>query len=159
MSEDGGASWTALENGLPEGKKGKIGLAISPINPDTIYAAIELDRRSGGVWRSESRGASWEKMSDAVGGGTGPHYYTELYASPHKFDRIYMVSNTSQVSKMAAKHGGRSTMNTSMLMITPSPSGRTIPIISWSALMAGFTKAMTMKSHGGLSTTFGNPVL
>ena len=97
-SEDGGDTWTELTSGLPEGNMGKIGLAISPMLPDILYAAIELDRREGGVWKSTNRGASWEKMSDAVGGGTGPHYYQELYASPHVFDRIYMVSNTSQIS-------------------------------------------------------------
>ncbi len=97
-SDDGGETWTELTNGLPEGNMGKIGLAISPMKPDVLYAAIELDRREGGVWKSTNRGASWEKQSDAVGGGTGPHYYQELYASPHVFDRIYMVSNTSQIS-------------------------------------------------------------
>ncbi|TVR39521.1 MAG: glycosyl hydrolase, partial [Cryomorphaceae bacterium] len=61
--------------------------------PDVIYAAIELDRRKGGVYRSTNRGASWTKMSDEVSGGTGPHYYQELYACPHRFDRIYLVSN------------------------------------------------------------------
>ena len=103
VSEDGGATWTELENGIPEGNKGKIGLAISPANPDILYAAIELNRRTGGVWRSDDRGASWEKMSDTVSGGTGPHYYMELYASPHKAERIYLVSNTSQVSEDGGK--------------------------------------------------------
>lgn len=107
MSEDGGATWTELKSGLPEGNKGKIGLAISPQQPDVVYAAIELNRRTGGVWRSSNRGASWNKMSDAVGGGTGPHYYTELYASPHQFDKIYLVSNTSQISD----DGGKSWRN------------------------------------------------
>lgn len=97
-SEDGGETWTELKTGLPKGNMGKIGLAISPMRPDVLYAAIELDRREGGVWKSTNRGASWEKMSDATGGGTGPHYYQELYASPHYFDRIYLVSNTSQIS-------------------------------------------------------------
>ena len=102
-SEDGGETWTELETGLPKGNMGKIGLAISPIRPDVVYAAIEEDRRTGGVWRSSNRGASWEKMSDAVGQGTGPHYYQELYASPHVFDRIYMVSNTTQISSDGGK--------------------------------------------------------
>ena len=97
-SEDGGDTWEELTTGLPDGNMGKIGLAISPMKPDVLYAAIELDRRQGGVWKSTNRGASWEKKSDAVGGGTGPHYYQELYASPHVFDRIYMVSNTSLIS-------------------------------------------------------------
>jgi len=97
-SEDGGKTWTELTNGLPKGNKGKIGLALSPQKPDVVYAAIELDQREGGVWRSENRGASWTKMSDEVSGGTGPHYYQELYASPHEFDRLYLVSNYSVTS-------------------------------------------------------------
>ncbi len=102
-SEDGGETWTELETGLPDGNMGKIGLAVSPIRPDVIYAAIEEDRRTGGIWRSANRGASWEKMSDTVGQGTGPHYYQEIYASPHVFDRIYMVSNTTQISDDGGK--------------------------------------------------------
>ncbi|NBW94927.1 MAG: glycosyl hydrolase, partial [Bacteroidetes bacterium] len=89
-STDGGRSWTELTTGLPTGNMGKIGLTISPQNPDVVYAAIELDRRKGGVWRSDDRGASWVKGADAVGGGTGPHYYQEIFASPHQFDRLYL---------------------------------------------------------------------
>ena len=102
-SEDGGETWSELTTGLPEGNMGKIGMAISPMQPDVIYAAIELDQREGGTWKSTNRGASWEKLSDTVSGGTGPHYYQELYASPHYFDRIYLVSNTSQISNDGGK--------------------------------------------------------
>jgi photosystem II stability/assembly factor-like uncharacterized protein len=98
VSDDGGETWRQVATGLPTGNLGKIGLAISPQNPDVVYAAIELDRRTGGIWRSANRGESWTRMSDTVSGGTGPHYYQELYASPHQFDRIYLVSNTSQIS-------------------------------------------------------------
>jgi photosystem II stability/assembly factor-like uncharacterized protein len=97
-STDGGKTWTELTQGLPEGNMGKIGLAISPHDPDTVYAAIELDRRRGGIWRSSDRGATWEKRSDTVSGGTGPHYYQELYASPHHKGRIYLMSNTTMIS-------------------------------------------------------------
>ncbi|MFQ5680220.1 MAG: glycosyl hydrolase [Gemmatimonadota bacterium] len=97
-STDGGETWRKLERGLPSGNVGKIGLAISPQNPDIVYAAVELERREGGVYMSEDRGASWRKMSDAVSGGTGPHYYQELYASPHRFGRLYLVSSVSLVS-------------------------------------------------------------
>jgi len=95
---DGGAGWTKLTKGLPEGNVGKIGLTISPQNPDVIYAVIELDNREGGTWRTADRGASWEKRSDAVTGGTGPHYYQEIEASPHAFDRIYLIDVRMQVS-------------------------------------------------------------
>lgn len=102
-SKDGGETWEELNNGLPKSNMGKIGLAISPQNPDVIYAAIEMDRRTGGVFRSDNRGASWKKMSEAVSGATGPHYYQELYASPHKFDKLYLVDVIMQVSEDGGK--------------------------------------------------------
>ncbi len=102
-SEDGGETWTELEKGLPEGNMGKIGLAISPQKPDVIYAAIELDQRTGAVYRSTDRGASWKKGADAVAGATGPHYYQELYASPHAFDRLYLVDVRMQISDDGGK--------------------------------------------------------
>ncbi|MBO6505766.1 MAG: glycosyl hydrolase [Kordiimonadaceae bacterium] len=105
-TEDGGETWTELKTGLPTGNMGKIGLAISPMQPDVVYAGIEIDNREGGVYRSTNRGASWAKMSDEVGGGTGPHYYQELYADQHQFDRIYMMSNYSKVSDDGGKTWG-----------------------------------------------------
>ena len=103
-SIDGGETWEQLKKGLPKSNMGKIGLAISPQKPDILYAAIELDRRTGGVYRSTDRGANWEKRSSAVSGGTGPHYYQELYASPHQFDRIYLMDVRIQVSDNGGKN-------------------------------------------------------
>ncbi len=97
-SVDGGETWTKLTKGIPGSNLGKIGLAISPFNSDVIYAAIELDRRKGGVFMSTNRGESWKKQSDAISGGTGPHYYQELYASPHHEGKIFLMSNYVQVS-------------------------------------------------------------
>ena len=119
-SDDGGDTWKILKNGLPNNpdsnddgvidqddlpssNMGKIGLAISPQNPDVVYAAIELDRTKGAVYRSEDRGETWKKMSDTVSGGTGPHYYQELYASPHKFDRLYLMN----VRVLTSEDGGK----------------------------------------------------
>ncbi len=102
-STDGGDNWDKLKGGLPGSNMGKIGLAMSPQQPDVIYAAIELDRRTGGVYRSDNQGATWKKMSDAVSGGTGPHYYQELYASPHQFDELYLVNNYMLVSSDGGK--------------------------------------------------------
>ncbi|MCB2222224.1 MAG: glycosyl hydrolase [Bacteroidetes bacterium] len=102
-STDGGETWEKLKSGLPSSNMGKIGLAISPQKPDILYAAIELDRRTGGVYKSEDRGSSWKKMSNTVSGATGPHYYQELYASPHQFDRIYLMDVRIQWSEDGGK--------------------------------------------------------
>ncbi len=102
-STDGGESWIKLSEGLPESNMGKIGLAISPQQPDIVYAAIEEDRRTGGIYRSADRGATWKKMSNTVSGATGPHYYQELYASPHQFERLYLMDARMQVSEDGGK--------------------------------------------------------
>jgi len=102
-STDGGETWEKLTNGLPMTNMGKIGLAISPQKPDIIYADIELDRRKGGLYKSTNMGSSWALQSETVSGGTGPHYYQELYASPHHFDRIYLANVRFLVSDDGGK--------------------------------------------------------
>ena len=102
-STDGGKNWRQLTTGLPEEDKGKIGLAVSPINPEVVYATIELGGRKGGFWRSEDGGESWEKGSDYLSGGTGPHYYQEIFASPHKLDRVYQMDATLHITDDGGK--------------------------------------------------------
>ena len=98
-STDGGETWTKLTGGIPKSNLGKIGLAMSHFDPNTIYAAIELDRTKGGLFISKNQGLTWKKQSDAVSGGTGPHYYQELYASPHHDGRLYLMNNYVQISE------------------------------------------------------------
>ncbi len=98
-SLDGGETWRKLTSGIPSSNLGKIGLAVSPQNPDIVYAAIELDRTKGGVFMSTNMGMTWQKQSNTVSGGTGPHYYQELYASPHKEGRLYLVNNSMVFSE------------------------------------------------------------
>lgn len=102
-SIDGGETWTKLTNGLPKSNMGKIGLTISPQKSNVLYAAVELDHRKGAVYKSTNSGVSWTKMSDTVSGGTGPHYYQELYACPHNFDRLYLMDVRVQVSDNGGK--------------------------------------------------------
>ena len=103
-STNGGESWIKINKGLPRSNMGKIGLAISPMNPTVLYAAIELDRREGAVYRTSNSGGSWNKMSNTVSGGTGPHYYQELVASPYVFDKIYLMN----VRVLESDNGGKS---------------------------------------------------
>lgn len=97
-STDSGETWTELKKGLPSSNLGKIGLAMSPFNSDVVYAVVETDRKKGGVYMSTNRGETWVKQSNTVSGGTGPHYYQELYASPHHEGKLYLMNNYVQIS-------------------------------------------------------------
>jgi len=102
-STDGGNTWMPLTEGIPNSNLGKIGLCISVQNPDVLYAAIETDLRTGGIFKSINGGMTWQKQSDVVSGATGPHYYQELYACPHNFDRLYLMDNNAQISDDGGK--------------------------------------------------------
>lgn len=101
-STDGGKSWKSINRGLPGGDKGRIGMAISPINPEVIYAIVEAAEGKSGFYRSENRGESWSKMSSYV--SSSPQYYQEIVACPHKFDRIYSLDTMMMVSEDGGKN-------------------------------------------------------
>jgi photosystem II stability/assembly factor-like uncharacterized protein len=100
-STDGGASWRKITAGLPSGDTGRIGLAISPINPDIVYATVEAQGETGGFFRSTNRGESWEKRSGYV--SSSPQYYQELFPDPNVLDRVYQVDVFLQVSDDGGK--------------------------------------------------------
>jgi len=102
-STDGGKTWRKLTKGLPEEEMGKIGLAISPQKPDVVYPTSEVAHRKGGLHRSGDGVDAWEKRRDYISGGTGPHYYQEIWASPHAFDRIYQADVWLHVSDDGGK--------------------------------------------------------
>ncbi len=92
VSNDAGATWTRITEGLPEGDLGKIGLAVTPADPTIVYATVEAPEESErGFYRSTTRGRSWERRSGYLSNGTGPHYYQEIFASPVDADRVYQV--------------------------------------------------------------------
>ena len=91
-SEDAGKTWRKLDVGLPKGDIGKIGLAVSPIDPRVVYATVEASPDERGFYRSSNKGESFEKRSSFISGGTGPHYYQEIFADPNTFDRVYQMN-------------------------------------------------------------------
>jgi photosystem II stability/assembly factor-like uncharacterized protein len=100
---DGGATWTELTNGLPKGDMGKIGIDVSPVDPDYVYATIEASEKERGFYRSTNAGGSWEKRNGYISNGTGPHYYQEIEASPHKRDRVYQMDVWMHVTEDGGK--------------------------------------------------------
>jgi photosystem II stability/assembly factor-like uncharacterized protein len=102
-SEDAGKTWRKLTVGLPGGDKGKIGLAVSPLKPNVVYATVEAGPEEKGFYRSTDRGESWEKRNAFISGGTGPHYYQEIFADPNVFDRVYQMDPMTRVTEDGGK--------------------------------------------------------
>ncbi len=99
-STDGGESWTKIDKGLPTTEIGRIGLAISPADPEYIYAIVEAADDKGGVFLTTNRGASWEKRGDHV---TSGNYYQEIIADPIDKHRLYSMDTWMSVSKDGGK--------------------------------------------------------
>lgn len=81
---DAGKTWNKLSSGIPSGDKGRIALAISPSNPDRIYAMVE----GHGVYRSDDRGASFNFKNKY---NTSGNYYVELVPHPTNADIVYSM--------------------------------------------------------------------
>ncbi len=96
---DGGATWKKLD-ALPGGEVGRIGIDVSPVNPDVVYAVVEAKEGKGGVYQSADRGASWEKMSGTT---TSGNYYQELTCDPKDVNRIYITDTYYKVSDDGGK--------------------------------------------------------
>jgi hypothetical protein len=98
-SGDNGKTWRQLKTGLPSGDMGKIGLAVTPADPSLVYATIEANEEERGFYRSRDRGESWEKRNGTISGGTGPHYYQEIEASPLDAARVYQMDVFLRVTR------------------------------------------------------------
>ena len=102
-STDGGSTWRRLTEGLPDSYMGKIGLAVTAADAGIVYATIEAGESERGFYRSTDRGESWERRNEYISGGTGPHYYQEIFASPVNADRVYQID----VFLQATSDGGK----------------------------------------------------
>ena len=92
-STDGGESWNEITAniGLSEGPVGKIGVAVSPANPNRVWALIEHEP-DGGVWRSDDAGATWERINEERKLRQRAFYYTRVYADPSDEDVMYALN-------------------------------------------------------------------
>lgn len=103
-STDGGNTWKDLTNkkGMPKGIIGKIGVSVSPLNPNRVYAIIEAEE--GGVFRSDNGGETWRKMNEDRNLRQRAWYYTRIYADTKDIDKVYVLN----VSFWRSKDGGKS---------------------------------------------------
>jgi len=99
-STDAGVTWNKLRAGLPTVELGRIGLAISPVDSNVIYATVEAADRKGGIFRSSDRGGSWERRNEF---DATAMYYARIVADPKDVDRIYVMN----VLLMVSDDGGR----------------------------------------------------
>ena len=106
-STDGGDTWTELtrNTGLPRGMIGKVGIAVSPANPERVWALVEAE--DGGVFRSDNGGQTWTRVNEERRLRQRAWYYTRIYADPKNVDSVYVLN----VQFFRSNDGGR-TYNT-----------------------------------------------
>jgi photosystem II stability/assembly factor-like uncharacterized protein len=102
-STTNGDSWKQVKVGLPKGDIGKIGLAVTPANPEIVYATIEAKNNEKGFYKSLDKGESWKKQNSYTSGGTGPHYYQEIEASPQNPELVYQMDVFFHVTRDGGK--------------------------------------------------------
>ncbi len=99
-STDAGDTWTRLSDGLPK-LMGKIGVAVSPANPERVFAIVEAE--AGGLYRSDDAGKSWRLMTGDRLIQTRSWYYMNITADP-KNENVVWVMNAPIVRSI---DGGR----------------------------------------------------
>jgi photosystem II stability/assembly factor-like uncharacterized protein len=91
-STDGGDTWTELTRnpGMPKGMVGKVGITVSPANPERVWAIVEAE--DGGVFRSDNGGTTWIRVNEERRLRQRAWYYTRIYADPKSADTVYVLN-------------------------------------------------------------------
>lgn len=103
VSHDGGDSWKEIteEDGLPKGELGRSAFAISPANPDRIYALIEAEKSA--LARSDDGGRSWSLVNTDPDINDRPFYYNDLAVDPENPNLVYRVGSRVKRSEDGGK--------------------------------------------------------
>lgn len=91
-SMDGGETWTEItkNKGLPTGVWGKVGITVSPADPNRLWAVVEA--KEGGLYRTDDAGENWQRVSNDPRTLQRPWYYHRIYADPQNADTVYMLN-------------------------------------------------------------------
>ncbi len=154
-SVDAGNTWTKLKKGLPKGDVGRIGLALSPANPNILYAVIELPGNKGGFYRSSDMGESWEKRSDKV--SSSPQYYNEVYADPINQNLVILMDTRNGLSQDGGKtweniEGSNKHVDNHVIWIDPADTNHYL-IGSDGGLYESYDRAKTWQFKNNLPIT------
>ncbi len=103
ITHDGGENWKKItdKEGFPKGDLGRIGVAISRSNPNTIYALVEAKKNA--LYKSEDGGFKWKKINSKPGIGNRPFYYSEIYVDSENENRVYSIFTYVNVSQDGGK--------------------------------------------------------
>lgn len=103
VSRNGGEDWTQItdHDGLPKGELGRIGLAIAPSRPSTVYAYVEA--KENAICRSDDGGATWRTVGTGDNIGNRPFYYADLRVDPKDPERVYSLWSLVSVSNDGGK--------------------------------------------------------
>ncbi|MFK8103108.1 MAG: WD40/YVTN/BNR-like repeat-containing protein [Saprospiraceae bacterium] len=99
---DGGENWDKKgeKAGLPKDTLGRIGLAIAPSKPNTIYALVEAKKNA--LYKSIDGGYKWNKVSDK-NIGNRPFYYSDIFVDPKNENRIFNLYSVLSKSEDGGK--------------------------------------------------------
>ena len=103
-STDEGKNWSeiSLNKGFAKGILGVIGVTVSPLNSQRVWAIVE-NKEKGGVYRSDDGGASWMHVNDSRALRQRAWYYSKIYADTQDEDIVYVMNVSYHKSKDAGK--------------------------------------------------------
>ena len=87
-STDGGTTWKEINDGLPKENMGRVGIAVSPADPNYVYAIVEARYDKGGVYLSTNKGESWSKQGSF---NTSGNYYQEIMCDPFNKQKVFAM--------------------------------------------------------------------
>lgn len=92
-STDSGETWKEISKnkGFPADTLGIIGVTVSPVNNDRVWAIVE-NKEKGGVYRSDDGGETWTNINSERKLRQRAWYYTRIYADPHDIDVVYVLN-------------------------------------------------------------------
>jgi photosystem II stability/assembly factor-like uncharacterized protein len=103
-SVDAGKTWNKIQNNIPTGKLGRIGIALAPSDSNILYAVIETGEKStNGLWKSTDAGENWEHLNSDFGLTVRPFYFSRITVDPKNPDIILKGGLSGSISRDGGK--------------------------------------------------------